>query len=168
MPDYLEPMVLIAMNTGLRRGELLNLLWSDVDLENADLTVAAEGSKTRRVRHVPLKPAAQKLFKDWRSSCASRTHVFASPRGERFITVKTAWLALLKQAQIEDFRFHDLRHHFASRLVMEGVSLATVRELLGHADYAMTLRYAHLERKQRKEAVDVLGRAREQGELALV
>jgi len=167
MPDYLEPMVLIAMNTGLRRGELFNLLWSDVDLENADLTVAAKGSKTRRVRHVPLNPEAQKLFKDWRASCGSRTYVFASPSGERFATVKTAWLALLKQAQIEDFRFHYLRHHFASRLVMEGVSLATVRELLGHADYAMTLRYTHLERKQRKEAVDVLGRAREQGELAL-
>jgi integrase len=103
MPDYLEPMVLIAMNTGLRRGELLNLLWSDVDLENADLTVAAEGSKTRRVRHVPLKPEAQKLFKDWRSSCASRTHVFASPRGERFITVKrsntsaTGWCSTVRR-----------------------------------------------------------------------
>jgi integrase len=167
LPDYLEPLILVAMNTGLRRGELFNLKWSDVNMENADLTVAAEGAKSRRVRHVPLNREAQKVFGDWRASSVSRTFVFASPSGERLTTVKTAWLALLRHAQIVDFRFHDLRHHFASRLVMEGVSLATVRELLGHADYAMTLRYAHLERKQRKEAVDVLGRARDQGELLL-
>jgi site-specific recombinase XerD len=84
--------------------------------------------------------------------------VFVNGEGQRFGWIKTSWSKLLKDAEIENFRWHDMRHHFASHLVMGGVDLNTVRELLGHSDYAMTLRYAHLAPEHKLKAVEVLDR----------
>jgi integrase len=82
------------------------------------------------------------------------------PEGRLFAVKKldTAWENLIERAGIEDFRFHDCRHDFASRLVMAGVDLNTVRELLGHGDIKMTLRYAHLAPEHKAAAVAVLVR----------
>ncbi|MGF1706497.1 tyrosine-type recombinase/integrase [Enterovibrio baiacu] len=71
--------------------------------------------------------------------------------------MKKPWMTLLDLAQIQGFNFHDLRHHFASRLVMAGVGLNTVRELLGHSDLKMTLRYAHLALEHKAAAVSLIG-----------
>jgi integrase len=136
--DHLTPVVLLAMNTGLRRGELLSLTWADIDLDARMLTVRAENAKSGRERHVPLNTEAQAVLTQWGTQTGRAGGVFD------VADVKTAWRGLLEAAAIASFRFHDLRHHFASKLVRAGVDLNTVRELLGHADISMTLRYSHL------------------------
>jgi len=136
--DHLTPVVLLAMNTGLRRGELLSLTWADIDLDTRMLTIRAENAKSGRERHVPLNTEAHAVLTQWTCQAGTTGRVFG------VAGVKKAWGALLTSARIDAFRFHDLRHHFASKLVRAGVDLNTTRELLGHADIKMTLRYAHL------------------------
>jgi integrase len=158
--DHLAPIVLLALNTGLRRGELFNLRWADVDLTRAMVTVQGGGAKSGQTRHVPLNSEALAVIKAWRPTDAdAATCVFPSDEGAPLEDVKTAWLPLVKAAKITAFRFHDLRHTFASKLVMAGVDLNTVRELLGHADLKMTLRYAHLAPEHKAAAVAKLVRA---------
>ena len=152
--DHLTPAVLVSLNTGLRRGELLALTWTDVKMHERILTVRSHSSKTGDTRHVPLNDEALETLRRWCEQNPDPERVF--PITTSF---KSAWAALLEEAKITiRFRWHDLRHHFASRLVQEGVPLNTVRELLGHGSMAMTLRYAHLAPDQRREAVDKLTR----------
>lgn len=152
--DHLTPIVLLAMNTGLRRGELTSLEWSDVDLERRLLTVRRERAKSGKQRHIPLNAEAMVVLRQWESQSGAQGRLF------RVSDPKKAWDGLLKVAGIKGFRFHDLRHHFASRLVMAGVDLNTVRELLGHADLTMTLRYAHLAPEHLAVAVEKLAAGR--------
>lgn len=148
--DHLQPVVLLAMNTGLRKGELLALEWSDINLDARMLTVRREHAKSGKQRHVPLNAEALAVLEQWASQSGDRSSVFG------VASVKSGWESLLTAAKIENFRFHDLRHHFASRLVMAGVDLNTVRELLGHADLTMTLRYAHFAPEHLAAAVEKL------------
>jgi integrase len=146
--DHLAPAVLISINTGTRRGELLALRWTSVDMKGKQITIEGSTAKSQQTRHIPLNVEVLEVLKHWKDQ---------APEGERVIAVdtgfKTAFSALLERAKITRFRWHDLRHHFASRLVQAGVPLNTVRELLGHASLAMTLRYAHLAPDQKREAV---------------
>ncbi len=156
--DHLEPLVLLAMNTGMRRGELFNLDWSRVDFDNKVLTVSAATAKSSKVRHIPLNAEAQHVLKTLYKPNAEGL-VFPNPQqGGVMTTIKKAWGQVVTRAKLSDFRFHDLRHHFASKLVMAGVDLNTVRELLGHASLEMTLRYAHLAPEHKAQAVAVLNR----------
>ena len=93
------------------------------------------------------------MLKKWRTQADGDGLVFPARDGRRFNHIRRSWAGVLDVAGISDFRWHDMRHHFASRLVMADVSLNVVRELLGHADIAMTLRYAHLSPEHKAEAV---------------
>lgn len=152
--DHLKPMVIISMLTGLRQGELFKLAWDCVDLKGGLLTVLAKTSKRDLTRHIPLSKEAIAVLKDWLNENDGAGLVFAGKNGKQFTDVKTAWHKLLKDAEITDFHWHDLRHHFASRLVAAGIDLNTVRELMGHSDIKMTLRYAHLAPEHKRAAID--------------
>jgi integrase len=126
--DHLTPAVILPMYTGLRRGELLALRWESIDFSRRILTVEAGTAKNRQTRHVPLNDEAMGVLTRWREQVNEGPRVFAVRT-----SFKTAWAKLLKRANITKFRWHDLLHHFASRLVQVGVPLNTVRDLLGHS-----------------------------------
>lgn len=158
--DYIKPMILISLNTGLRKGELLSLTWNNINFELATLSVAGETAKSGRTRHIPLNDEALFALQAWHKQSHHQTLVFPNKDGKQFGEIKKSWASILKLAEIQNFRWHDLRHHFASRLAMAAVDLNTVRELLGHSDIKMTLRYAHLAPEHKAEAVARLASAR--------
>jgi integrase len=155
--DHITPIILLALNTGMRRGEIFQLRWRDVDLAAARLVVRGDGAKSGQTRHIPLNTEAAGVLQAWQGSLVQDPArlVFPSPVGDDapLEDIKSAWRLLVKAAKLSDFRFHDCRHTFASRLVQAGVDLNTVRELLGHADLKMTLRYAHLAPEHKAAAV---------------
>ena len=156
--DHLTPLVICSLKTGLRRGELFDLEWNDVNFDSKVLTVRAEHAKSSKTRHVPLSQTALKTLKSWKKQADMKhARVFPAVDGGRLTTIKTAWNNLLDAAEIADFRWHDMRHDFASQLVMKGVPLNTVRELCGHADINTTLRYAHLAPDHKADAIKLLG-----------
>ena len=153
--DHLRPIVLLALNTGLRRSELFHLRWKDVDLTAKWLSVDGATAKNGQTRRVPLNTEALTTLEAWRRQAPdTEARVFPGVGGERLKRIDRAWRGLRERAALEGFRFHDLRHHFASRLVQSGVDLNTVRELLGHADITMVLRYAHLSPDRLATAVE--------------
>lgn len=156
---HIYPIVFVALHTGMRKGEILNLRWSQVDLKN-DL-ILLEKTKNGERREIPMSQPLKSLFLRLRASRSPDTdYVFVNPEtGKPYRRdLKRSFASACRRAGIHDFHFHDLRHTFASHLVMSGVDLTTVKELLGHKDIKMTLRYAHLAPAHKKQAVDLLGK----------
>lgn len=157
--DHIAPMVLLSLNLGMRRGELFKLQWHDVNFSKRVLTVVGDNAKSSKTRHIPLNDEAHAVLLHWKQQvvCSAPDDlVFINKEGKSFDNVKKAWYSLLKLANIKKFRWHDMRHHFASKLVMNGIDLNTVRELLGHSNLTMTLRYAHLAPEHKAKAVETL------------
>jgi integrase len=157
--DHLKPMVIVSLNTGIRKGSLFQLLWSDIDFKEGILTIRPPAEKNSKLLHIPMNGELEKTLKAWQKQTRGKDDelVFPSPRtGKVLNNCQSAWENLLKSAEIRNFRWHDMRHDFASQLVMAGIDLNTVRDLLGHADLKMTLRYAHLAPENKRQAVRVL------------
>jgi len=155
-PPYLRDIVEFVIHTGLRRGELFSLKWSDIDLKNKLLIL--KNTKNNEERVIPLNDIALNVLRRVPRQLHSE-YVFTSPAtktGSQIIDIKKSFKTALEKAGIKDFRFHDLRHTFASHLIMAGVDLTTVKELMGHKDIRMTLRYSHLSPDHKKRGVDML------------
>lgn len=156
---HLSLFIRLALNTGCRRGELLKLEWSRVDLQRRMFLLEGRHTKQRRRRVVPLNDDALRALREmaeWQAeNVPGSPWVFGWERG-CITTFKTSWSAALKRAQITNFRIHDLRHTFASWLVMQGESIYVVKELLGHSSITQTEIYAHLAPDQAAAAVQRL------------
>ena len=158
--DHLKPIVLLSLTTGVRRNSILSLEWRDVNFDTRRIMVRKATSKSRKQYYAPMNPIAFDTLSRWRCQAKHTSPgslVFPSPKtGKKMSDCRTSWENIMKAAKIENFTWHDMRHDFASQLVMKGVDLNTVRELLDHADLKMTLRYAHLAPEKTMEAVEML------------
>jgi integrase len=150
---HLQPIILTALNTGMRKGEILNLRWDQVDFKHGFISL--DNTKNAERREIPINQIVRETLQRIPRRLDS-PYVFTDGKGKAYKDVKSSFATALKKAGIKDFRFHDLRHTFASHLVMEGVDLTTVKELLGHKTLNMTLRYAHLAPGHKTRAVCVL------------
>jgi hypothetical protein len=160
LPKIYHPLVLLALHTGMRKTEQLSLRWEDVDLKQRVITV--RDSKTGRSRHIPTNQVVVDTLQGvpWMTS---NPYVFPGVReGERLKDLPKDWEDYVEKAGIVNSHWHDLRHTFASRLVMGGVDLYTIKELLGHQNIEMTQRYAHLAPGHLHKAVEVLSRTNTQ------
>ena len=149
-PRYLYPLVLTALYTGMRRGELLALEWRDVDLVRRCAEVVA--SKTSRRRVVPLHPEVVECLRRWKGKSPGSL-VFAAADGKPLGNVRKAFTTAVKRARIPHVRFHDLRHTAASWMAQNGADLLQIMRVLGHASIDTTKRYAHLVQRNADEAV---------------
>jgi integrase len=140
---YLYPAVVLALSTGTRKMENLGLRWRDVDFQRQTITLHDTKNDERRI--LPLKGHAldliQQLFEVRRMGS---DFVFPSRNGKKPFDLRRSWVAAMKNADISDFHWHDLRHSTASYLAMNGATLAEIAEVLGHKTLAMVKRYAHL------------------------
>lgn len=135
--------VVLALSSGMRRGEILGLRWEDVDLRRRVLVL--HDTKNGERRRVPLVGrAADELIRLNALRESTERLVFPGRAFGKPLDIKRAWETALRRAEIEDFRFHDLRHCAASYLAMSGATLAEIAEVLGHKTLAMVKRYSHL------------------------
>lgn len=164
---YLADLIRVAVNTACRRGELLGLRWSQVDLDAGTLKLEGKDTKNGRARIVPLNDQARAALRnrlEYRSRhCPGSPWAFSSKAGGRNLTIQSSWEAVRSEAGLDDFHFHDLRHTCGSWLVQSGVALADVKEVLGHSTIRMTERYAHNAPENSRAAVERLNALSQSG-----
>jgi integrase len=158
---HLRPIVVTALHTGMRRSEILSLTWDRVDLKHGFFLL--DQTKNGERREVPIDGTLRETLAELFQGTKERPRridipfVFYDPfTGKAYKDVKRSFASACKRVKIRDFHFHDLRHTFASQMVMSGQDLTTVKDLLGHKHLTMTLRYAHLAPSHKVKAVEIL------------
>jgi integrase len=158
-PSEHWPWVEVALHTGMRRNEQFGLRWEYVNLQTRFISIPMPMSKSGKTRHVPLNDRVVEILQGLPSRLKS-PWVFTCSNGETPMDsrnfVQRIFLPAVRKAKIEDFRWHDLRHTFASRLVMAREDIRTVQELMGHKTITMTMKYAHLSPSHLMDAVQRL------------
>lgn len=152
--DELRPILVMALNTGMRQGEMLALKWADVNLDQNLIFIAH--SKSGKTRHVPINSQLAEMLKRLPKR---GEHVFSDESGiirSRHGGIRSSFERLVKKLGITNFRFHDLRHTFASDLAVKGVDIVTISQLLGHSSTRMSERYMHVSPNHRRVAVELL------------
>ena len=167
-PEYLKNIIICALNTGMRRSEIFGLTWDQV----RNGFIYLQNTKTNEPRQIPINDTLAELFERMKKENPGSTYVFTYKSNKpnkkmktvslvvnndkRLNNVKKSFARALKNSGIAHCTLHDLRHTFASHLLMNGASIKDVQELLGHKTMQMTLRYAHLSQEHKKKAVNLL------------
>ena len=148
-PEWLRNLIIFALRTGMRRGEILSLKWSSVDFKRRLITV--EKSKNGMKRSIPMSEAVFDMLKDVKVIDISNI-VFPF----NINTINDGFRRAKRKADVHDFKFHDCRHTFATRLVQNGVDIYKVKELLGHKSISVTMRYAHHYPESLRSSIEIL------------
>jgi integrase len=154
--DHIRSVVTVALNTGMRRGEILDLQWEHVNFIARTILVAR--SKTGKPRTIPMNDRVFEELKALKQHAGTRDFVFSvSKTGVNIDSIKTGWRNACAAAGLVDLRFHDTRHTFATRLRANGVHEWDIRDLLGHTTTRMTSVYTHQTPANLRQAVTTLG-----------
>jgi len=157
-PDHLTPIVVLAYQTGFDIGDIFDLHWKHIDFSNNQIrkirNKTSHKSDNPQPVVVPMSSAVKSILEQWGSQHGMSGRVFKSPiTGGRLDNISKAWRSILKEAELKDFRFKDLRHTFGSWLAIEGVDILQIRDLMGHTDVKTTQVYAHLCPKKKEQSV---------------
>jgi len=153
---YLRPIITTALNTGMRRGEILTLKWSDVDLDMNMITINQTNTKSKKQRKIPVSSRMRSLLLELKLQSGIQEYVFTDIQGRAIRTIRSAFQTACRKAGLDGLRFHDLRHTAATRMVESGANIVAISKILGHSDIKTTMRYAHPE-DSLKEALESLG-----------
>ncbi|MFC2164051.1 tyrosine-type recombinase/integrase [Acidobacteriota bacterium] len=153
--EHLRPIIIVALNTGMRRGEILNLKWKDINFHTREILI--KKSKSGSPRTLNINSVLFDELTRLKNRDNNQQYVFINPRsGKPYKKLQRSFESARSQAAIEELRFHDLRHTFASRLIERGVDIIKVKEFLGHSTVRTTERYIHPDREERKKALELL------------
>jgi len=153
--EHLKPILFVAISTGMRKGEILNLRWKDINLEEKYIVV--RDSKNYESRVIPINNKLEKVFIEINHNASEDEYLFCYHDEKPIEYIYRSFRTALKKSGIKKCTFHSLRHSFATRAVMAGVDIVTLKELLGHKTIAMTMRYSHPTPEHKKKAVDLIG-----------
>ncbi len=157
--DHIRSVVTVALNTGMRRGEILDLQWEHVNFTARTIFIAR--SKTGKTRTIPMNDIVFEELKALKQDAGTRDFVFSvSKTGVNIDSIKTGWRNACAAAGLVDLRFHDTRHTFATRLRANGVHEWDIRDLLGHTTTRMTSVYTHQTPANLRHAVTTLGQSK--------
>jgi len=149
---HLKPLIECALQTGMRRGEIFNLKWSNVEFEYGFIELLE--TKSGKSRKVPISSKLMKVLEEAKNDTE---YVFINPDTNMpYNDIKKSFHTVLKKAGIEDFRFHDFRHTAATRMLEKGADIRTVQEILGHSSVSVTERYTHTNANKKKSAIELL------------
>lgn len=151
---YFIPIVICALQTGMRKGEIINLKWSNIDFDNKFIELLQ--TKSGKARKIPISDKLMSELLKLKQNKISE-YVFTNPFTKtKYVSIHKGFAEVLKKANITNFRFHDLRHTAATRMTEMGIDLVVVQEILGHSDVKTTMRYAHPVPERKLKAIEIL------------
>jgi len=156
--SYLRNIIICALNTGMRKGEIISLKWDNINVNNNVITLEQINTKSNKARRIPINSTMRKMFLELRLQSIGNEFVFLNSNRKPYLrqdSLNRIFYKALEKANIKGLRFHDLRHTSATRMIESGANIVAVSRILGHADLKTTMRYAHPE-DSLKDAVEKL------------
>lgn len=152
---FLKPIIIMALNTGMRKGEILNMTWDCVDFNKNE--ISALSTKNGKKHTIPMSKKLRSTLLEMYKTSFQNKYVFTNPlTSTKYVDIKKTFKSVCNLAKVENLRFHDLRHTGATRMVDAGVPLPVVKQILNHANIQTTMRYTHTMREQEISAVEAL------------